>query len=173
MATFKVVVFDKRSDGFYSVFIRITQNRKKTHVKTDKVVNDKGVVKGTKEVKDSFVLESCMATINKWVEKLNKVDSKDWTVLQVRDYLLKSDQELSFSDFARSYINSLYDELQEGTIRTYANSLQSLEKFAGSQKILFSQLTVPFVNSWLDSLSAIAHVRAPIRYLLRKYSRRL
>lgn len=54
MATFKVVVFDKRSDGFYSVFIRITQNRKKTHVKTDKVVNDKGVVKGTKEVKDSF-----------------------------------------------------------------------------------------------------------------------
>ena len=114
MATFKVVVFDKRSDGFYSVFIRITQNRKKTHVKTDKVVNDKGVVKGTKEVKDSFVLESCMATINKWVEKLNRVDSKDWTVLQIRDYLLKSDQELCFSDFARSYISSISNELQEG-----------------------------------------------------------
>lgn len=168
MATFKVVVFDKRSDGFYSVFIRITQNRKKTHVKTDKVVNDKGVVKGTKEVKDSFVLESCMATINKWVEKLNKVDSKDWTVIQVRDYLLKSDQELSFSDFARSYINSLYDELQEGSIRTYANSLQSLEKFAGSQKILFSQLTVPFVNSWLDSLSGYRSCKSTYPIFIKK-----
>lgn len=60
---------------FSSVLLKIGRKL----VKTDKVVNDKGVVKGTKEVKDSFVLESCMATINKWVEKLNKVDSKDWT----------------------------------------------------------------------------------------------
>ena len=168
MATFKVVVFDKRSDGFYSVFIRITQNRKKTHVKTDKVVNDKGVVKGTKEVKDSFVLESCMSTINKWVEKLNKVDSKDWTVLQVRDYLLKSDQELCFSDFARSYISSISNELQEGSVKAYTNSLQSLERFAGNQKILFSQMTVPFVESWLDSLSGYRSCKSTYPIFVKK-----
>ena len=168
MATFKVVVLDKRSDGFYSVFIRITQNRKKTHVKTDKVVNDKGVVKGTKEVKDSFVLESCMATINKWVEKLNKVDSKDWTVLQVRDYLLRSDKELCFSDFARSYISSLSHELQEGSVKAYINSLQSLERFAGTQKILFSQMTVPFVESWLDSLSGYRSCKSTYPIFVKK-----
>lgn len=168
MATFKVVVFDKRADGFYSVFIRITQNRKKTHIKTEKYVTEKGLRKGTKEVKDSFVLESCMATINKWVEKLNKVDSKDWTVQQVKDYLLGTEHELCFSDFARSYIDSLRDSLQESSIKAYQHALAHLENYVGSQKILFSQLTVPFVEGWLNSLSKYRSSRSSYPIYIKK-----
>lgn len=152
MATFKVVVFRKRADGFYSVFIRITQNRRKTHVKTDKVVSDKGLVKGTKEVRDSFVLSSCMSTINEWVERLNKVDSKDWTVEQVRSFLETSSEDICFSDFARTYIQGLYKKLQATSVKQYYAALKHIEKYAGTDKIMFSMMTTTFVSAWVDSL---------------------
>ena len=168
MATFKVVVFNKRADGYYSVFIRITQNRKKTHVKTDKVVSEKGLVKGTKEVRDSFVLESCMCTINKWIERLNTVDSKDWTLEQVKSFLLTSDKDVCFSDFAREYIDYRRNDLQHGSILAYEKALRHIERYAGTDKIMFSSFTVPFVKAWQETLSKTGSSRASYPTFIKK-----
>lgn len=152
MATFKVIVSKKRSDGYYPVYIRILHNRQKLLVKTDKFVGDKGLVKSTKEVKDSFVLASCMTLINEWIEKLNKIDITGWTIYQVREYLLSSSQDICFSDFARSFIDSLSGTLQHTTLLVYEGGLHNLENFAGTNKLMFSQMTVRFLTEWLKSL---------------------
>lgn len=152
MATFKAVVLTKREDGFYSVYIRIIHKRKITYVKTDKVVNDKGLVKGTKEIKDSFVLSSCMNQINEWVEKLNKIEINDWDVNKVKEYLLTSVHDICFSDFARSYIGSLSRKLQASSMEVYENVIRNLEAYSGTDKLMFSQLTVSFITAWIQTL---------------------
>ena len=45
MAVFKAVVRFKRPDGFYPVYIRVTHQRKAQYIKTDKMVDQKGVDK--------------------------------------------------------------------------------------------------------------------------------
>ena len=152
MATFKVIVSKKRSDGYYPVYIRILHNRQKLNVKTDKFVTDKGLVKGTKDVKDSFVLASCMNQINAWIEKLNKLDITSWTVYQVRDYLSLSSDDICFSDFARSFFESLKGDLQSSSVEVYEHGLRSLERYAGTDKVMFSQLTVQFITEWIKSM---------------------
>ena len=153
MATFKVIVSSKRADGFYPVYIRILHNRQKLNVKTDKFVTDKGLVKGTKEVKDSFVLASCMSQINKWIEILNKLDITNWSVYQVREYLSSASDDICFSDFARFYLDTLRDKLQSSSIAIYESGLKSLEKYAGTNKVMFSQMTVRFLTEWINSMN--------------------
>lgn len=74
MATFKIVVQHQRSDGFYPVYIRLTHNRKVLYIKTDKMVAPKGIVKGSHDVRDSFVLNSLTQKMDSWISRLNKED---------------------------------------------------------------------------------------------------
>lgn len=153
MATFKVVVQYKRSDGFYTVYIRLTHNRKVMFIKTDKMVNDKGIVRGTKDVRDTFVLNELMPVINRWHDKLNKVDCSNLTVDEVHKYLMLDNEDICFSTFAREYIDSLHGRLQPNSIANYELSLKSLEGFACSDKLMFRQLTSAFIQGWIQSLS--------------------
>lgn len=152
MATFKILVQKKRKDGFYIVYIRLTHNRQVCYIKTDKVVNETGLVHGTKEVKDTFVLTSLLAKINDWVTRLNHVDTAKWTLEEVRKYIEIGEDDVCFSKFAREYIDSLYDTLESKTVDSYINALNSLENFAVSDKVMFTQLTVNFVEKWIKSL---------------------
>ena len=58
MAKFKAMVRYQRPDGYYQVYIRVSQGKKVQYIKTDKVVNQKGIDK-TKAVCDPFVLKYC------------------------------------------------------------------------------------------------------------------
>lgn len=159
MATFKVVVQHQRSDGFYVVYIRLTHNRRVINIKTDKMVNAKGVVPGKRDVKDPFVLNACTATIAKWIDELNRYDTKNLTVEQVKDLLMVSSEDVCFSDFAREYISKISETLQPRTVELNTASLLALEKYAGSNKIMFSQLTTSFVQAWIDSLAHFKRVK--------------
>lgn len=55
MATFKVIVQKQRNDGFWPVYIRITHNRGVKYIRTDKIVDSKGVDKKNREVKDPLL----------------------------------------------------------------------------------------------------------------------
>ena len=79
MATFKVIVQKQRNDGFWPVYIRITHNRGVKYIRTDKIVDSKGVDKKNREVKDPFVLQSCSARIAKFAELLNKVEIRKYS----------------------------------------------------------------------------------------------
>ncbi len=167
MATFKTVVQSRRVDGYYVVYIRLTHNRKVIYIKTDKMVNDKGIT-AKKEVKDAFVLSSCLSTITAWIEKLNKVDHDKWTAEQVRDFLLQDDEDISFSDFSRSYIDSMRGDFMPHTTQRYEAALKCLETFANSTNICFSQLTTKFIGGWIDSMKDTKRIKMQYPILIKR-----
>ena len=167
MATFKTVVQNKRADGYYVVYIRLTHNRKVIYLKTDKMVNDKGIT-SKREVKDTFVLNSCLSTITGWIDKLNKVDHEKWTAEQVRDYLLQDDEDISFSDFSRSYIETLRGSYMPNSIKRYEAALHSLEMYANTTNIKFSELTTNFITSWIDSMKDSKRIKMQYPILIKR-----
>lgn len=151
MATFKTVVQKQRSDGFWTVYIRVIHNRSRQFVKTDKMVNNKGVSK-TGEIKDPFVLKYCTERITEYVDRLNKVDSTNWTAKDVVAFLLSGDADMCFSDYARKHYARMFNAGQERNARNYELAYQHLERFAGSDKVMFSHLTSTFVEKWIKNL---------------------
>lgn len=168
MATFKILVQKKRKDGFYIVYIRLTHNRQVCYIKTDKVVNESGLVHGTKEIKDTFVITSLMAKINEWMMRLNHVDIAKWSLEDVRKYIELGEEDVCFSSFARDYIDSQYDILGHKTIENYIHALNNLEKFAESDRVMFSQFTFSFVDKWIKSLSGYRSVKFCYPTLVKK-----
>ena len=58
MAKFKAIVRYQRPDGYYTVYIRVAHNKRTQYIKTDKVVNSKGIDKNN-YVCDPFVMKYC------------------------------------------------------------------------------------------------------------------
>lgn len=167
MATFKTVVQSKRADGYYVVYIRLTHNRKVIYLKTDKMVNEKGITP-KKEVKDAFVLNSCLATITGWIEKLNKVEHEKWSAEQVRDFLQQDDDDISFSDFSRAYLDKIRGTYMPHSIKRYEAALKSLETYANKQNILFSELTTTFIEGWIDSMKGFRRIKMQYPILIKR-----
>ena len=152
MANFKVCVRNQRSDKLFSVYIRITHNRRIGYIKTDKVVDKSKLRKG--EIKDPDILSYCSNLIRGYNDRLNAVEISTWDIHEVMFYLQSIDEDISFSQYARKYV------FEMATIRNmvrnaknYRWAYQSLERFAGTNNILFSKLTSKFIQDWMNSLS--------------------
>ena len=130
----------------------MTHNRRSLYIKTNKMVGQKGIVKGSHDVRDAFVLNSLTPTIEEWMFKLNRLDIRSWNAEQVREYLEQNDADVCFSDFAREYIASLADTLKPQSLTNYYNTLNSIEKYCGTTKVMFSELNTTLVQGWLDSM---------------------
>lgn len=150
MATFKICVRKKRSDGFWPVYIRVTHDRKTQYVKTDKVVTDKYLSNG--EVQDPYVLQILTKKIVDYIERLNKVDTESWTIEDVMRFLQTGDEELSFTDFCREHVRRMQDNGQVRNARNYELAYRSLEMFLGTTRVKFSMLTSQKINLWIKSL---------------------
>ena len=94
--------------------------------------------------------------IDQYYNTLNRIDTQDWTVKEIVDYIQKGKDGISFSMYARKHIEKMKARGQERTSRDYKWALYSLEKFAGGDEIMFSQLTYSFLSRWIDSLSQTA-----------------
>ena len=151
MATMKACVQKARKDGFYPVYIRVTHNRTTQYIKTDKMVTKRELSK-SKDITDPVVMKFCTSVILDYMEKLNRIDTRDWTSRMVVDYLEKGDEDLSFSDYARKHIDKLIDKGQERNARNYQLALQHMESFFGTTKVTFSQMTSANIAKWINSL---------------------
>lgn len=140
-----------RADGFYPVYIRITHHRASTFIKTDKMVTRKELTKSN-EIKDPFVLQFCTQRILEYNERLNKVNIELWTVKEVAEFLAKEDNDICFSDYARRHIDRMIDRGQQRNAKNYQLALNHMERFAGTTKVMFSNLTSSFVNKWIASM---------------------
>lgn len=158
MAVFKAVVRYKRPDGLYQVYIRVTHRRKAHYIKTDKYVSQKGVDK-CNGVKDPYVLQFCANKIAHYVEMLNKVDTEFWSVEDVIGFLKSGSSGICFSDYAREYIKEMIVEGHARNARTYELACQHIERFAGNNKLMFSQLTSGFINNWIGSLASTSRAK--------------
>ena len=151
MATLKACVQKIRNDGFYPVYIRVTHNRTTQYIKTDKMVTKRELSR-SKDITDPVVMQFCTALILDYNERLNRTDTRNWTARMVVDYLQKGDEDLCFSDYARRHIDRLIDNGQARNARNYELALQHMERYFGTTKVKFSQLTSTNVAKWIKSL---------------------
>lgn len=98
MATFKVVVRKKRTDGFYPVYIRVVHRSRMGYIKTEKLITDKQITK-TGEIKDIVVNEYC----SRYSDMINRKDVSNYSVAELIEFLIHSDEELNFSDYATKH----------------------------------------------------------------------
>lgn len=152
MATFKACVRRQRNDGLYTVFVRVTHKRDARYINTGKAVDKSKLRKG--EIKDPDILSYCSNLIRGYNDRLNAVEISNWDIHEVISYLQRIDEDISFSQYARKYV------FEMATIRNmvrnaknYRWAYQSLEKFAGTNNIMFSKLTSKFIQDWINFLS--------------------
>lgn len=152
MATFKACIRKQRSDGLYTVFIRITHNRDARYIDTGKVIDKSKVRKG--EIKDVDILSYSSNLIKLYCERLNAVDIQSWDAKEVVTYLLNIDEDISFSRYARKYVRDMaVVRGMERNSKNYKWAYQSLEKFAGTDNLMFSKLTTKFIQKTLEGTS--------------------
>ena len=153
MATLKAIVKKKKKNGMYPVYIRITQNRQFSYVRTSWMVNDKGLSDDKKDIIDPYVIQQTSLMISDYYNKLNLSDTSAWSSSEIMNYLLEFGKDLSFSEYTRNHIEKMKARGQERTSRNYKWALQHLERFAGTDDLMFSRLTSSFLNRWIESLS--------------------
>ena len=170
MATLKACVQKMRNDGFYPVYIRVTHNRTTQYIKTDKMVTRHELSK-SKDITDPVVLQFCTKLILDFNTRLNTVDTRDWTARMVVDYLQKGNEDLCFSDYARQHIDRMIDNGQARNARNYELALQHLERFMGTTRVLFSQLTSATVAKWIRSLERTSRAKEMYPVCLRQVFR--
>lgn len=170
MATFKATVRGERKDGFLQVYIRVSHRKRHGYIKTDKMVTRKELTK-TNEIKDPFVMNYCTQRILEYNEELNRKDISQWSVNDIVEYLTKGKDELCFSDYARIHIDRLIDNGQVRNSRNYELALQHMERYAGTNKIMFGQLTSVFVNKWILTLSTTKRAKEMYPICMRQVFR--
>lgn len=171
MATFNTVVKYKRSDNLYTVYIRVTHKKKIGYIKTDKLVNKSGIAKN-KSVTDPQVLKHCNGIILNYVNIINKVDISQWETKDLIKYLTEADSALCFSDYARKYHDELFINGQERNARNYELAYQHMERYAGTNKLMFTDITTGFINGWIKSLSSTSRAKEMYPVCMRQVFRK-
>lgn len=170
MATFKAVIRKTRKDGYCPVYIRVVHNQKPGYIMTDKVIRHEDLDKNG-EIREPFVNEYCARRIMEYTQRLNRKEIGKWTVKQVVDYLSMEDEDLCFSDYARLHIDRMRDRGQVRNARNYEFALQHLERYAGTTKVMFGQLTATWVNLWIKELELTARAKEMYPVCMRQVFR--
>lgn len=158
MITLKAIVRKPRTDGLYAVYIRVVHNRKPGYIKTDKIIDAEHIASNG-ELTDPVVNEYCAMLIRQYTDRLNRADVTLWNVKEVVEYLMKADEEVCFSDYAKAYISKMERDERLRTAKNYKLAVAHLERYLGSNKIMFSQLTSAVLNKWIESLSQTSRAK--------------
>lgn len=150
MVNMKVCVQKQRKDGFWPVYIRVTNNKKVAYINTGKLAAATMVDDG--QVNDPYLMQVLGAKIEHYIEILNHVDYECWSIKEIVDHICTADKDICFSDYARQYIKRLYNDDKERTSRNYKWALNSLEMYVGTNQLMFANLTSSLLNGWIDSL---------------------
>ena len=158
MITLKAVVRKPRTDGFFSVYIRIVHNRKPGYIKTNKII-DAAHIDSNGELTDPVVNEYCSMIIRQYTDRLNRTDISLWDVKDVLEYLQKTDEEVCFSEYAKSFIHKMEMEGRHRTAKNYKLAVAHLERYLGTNRLMFSLLTSTVLKKWIESLSQTSRAK--------------
>lgn len=166
MASFKICLRKVNSSGFWPVYIRVTNSRKVGYIKTSWVVDKRGITKSG-EVKDPYVIENCSRTINEYVKRLNGVDTSTWSFDSLRNFLTGGEGDTTFSAYARHFISRLEKLGHDGNARLYRASLASLERFIGTNDIMFGSITKEKIGAWIAELGKTRRAKSSYPICIR------
>ena len=78
--------------------------------------------------------------------------STRWSVKEVVEYLVKDDEDVCFSDYARIFIKKMEKDGHERNAKNYNLAVRHLERYVGTTNLMFSQLTSTVLNLWIEEL---------------------
>ncbi|MDR3141996.1 MAG: hypothetical protein LBU37_09765 [Tannerellaceae bacterium] len=135
MAKFVPCVRNKRSDGLYSVYIRVYHNNSLQYINTGLLVGKKGLRcvydsnrNGSIEITDKRVLKNCLDRIEKYSEKINMINAKDLDCKRLVSLLEEKQEGLSFTEFTKGFINDMINEGRENPARNYKLALSNIHR---------------------------------------------
>jgi integrase len=105
--------------------------------------------------------------IKSYIQKLNDLNIDTWTIKEIKKYLTEDAVSISFSDFARKYIDKMQVDGRRKPAGNYACALHSLEKYYG-RNITFSEITSKDLRKWIESLSGTARAKNMYPIAIRK-----
>ena len=150
--TLKAIVRKPRTDGLYAVYIRIVHNRKPGYIKTNKIVDADHISKDN-EPTDPVVNEYCSMLVRQYTDRLNRANTTLWSVSEIIEYLLKTDEEVCFSDYSRMFIRQMRLDGHERNAKNYQLAVAHLERYMGTTRVMFGHLTAAVLKKWIESLS--------------------
>lgn len=171
MATSKVVVRKKRADGFYPVYIRVVHRSRMGYIKTDKLITDKQITKNG-EIKDIVVNEYCSREILRYSDMINRKDVSNYSVAELIEFLIHSDEEICFSDYATKFINRMASEGHERNAKNYRLAVNHLERYLGTTRVMFTHLSSSVLTRWINSLSLTNRAKEMYPTCLRQIFKR-
>jgi len=154
MATFKVVTRTQKE--FNTIYIRIIHQTKVDYIKTNMSIHKSGIKNG--EITNHTILANCAIKIKSYVDKINQVKIDNWTIKELKEYLTTESQEISFSDFARKFIEKMLIAGRKQPAANYKSSLNSFEAHY-DKKLFFSDITSKEIRKWIESLSGTARAK--------------
>jgi hypothetical protein len=92
-------------------------------------VHKSGIKKG--EIVDHTILANCYGKIKSYTKKLNDFNIESWTVQEVKKFLTDETTEISFTDFAKAYIDKMLVAGRRKPAINYKTALNSLKKHLG------------------------------------------
>lgn len=159
MAQFKPVIRSKRPDGFYPVYIRLSHNYGTQYIKTNFIVNDKGLKKvytdtgkARIEITDRFVLKECLILIDKYANRCNNINASGMDCRSLMEAITGEEKVLSFSVYAREYIDRMINDGRDRSADNYKLAYNSLRNHIGKDDILFRDVTSKRIISWIESM---------------------
>ena len=164
MATFSPIVRTKDKE-FNTVYIRISHNSKTDYIKTSMSVHKSGIKKG--EIADHTILANCWIKIKSYMNKLNDLNIESWTVGDIKQFLTSNTNDISFSDFARKYIDKMRVAGRRKPANNYACALNSLEKHYG-KSVYFSDITSKELRTWIETLSGTKRAKSMYPSTIKK-----
>lgn len=154
MITFKPTIFKERmrQDKTWSVFIRITYQRKIRYIRTSMSVSKKDLTVSAK-IKNQQILDRCDDLIRMYRSRTNSLNLEfnDIDIDRIVEILNSKDSghELNFSEYADKW---LADSKIKG-LKNYKTAVNALKRFFNKDSILFSEITAYKMKEFADYLS--------------------
>lgn len=168
MPTFKAAIklHNKRKDGAYNIFIRVTHKRISKPIKTPFYVTKDDLTRSGK-IKNQFYLDKCDEQIRIYREQCDELGFaiEDMTVDDIVKYLKenKSNLYIDFIAYGRNYANKIKQK-QKGTAANYFTAINKLVQFIGREELNIGSINKKLIREWIAWIEDNCGARAATLY---------
>jgi hypothetical protein len=142
------------------------------YISTGKIVTDKQLLKSG-DIKDPVVNEYCSRQILRFSEIMNKKDFTNFSVSDLIDYLLHSDEDVCFSEYASQFIARMEREGHERNAKNYRLAVGHLERFIGNYTDHVWALDYRRIKEVAESLSQTNRAKKCTLLVFGRFSKKL
>jgi integrase len=160
MATLKYIIKKQtKSNGKFSVYLRVTHNRKPTTIKTNidvyekEWVNEAGRIKKIKNGTDNIArlnnrLDKLKSKAYDIICKLEDDERLDgMTVTELRKVIIGKEEKINVFVFWEKLLNNKVFN-SRSTKKAYLNSLKSIKAFTNNKEICFREINYKFLKNY-------------------------